>query len=298
MKTLFISLILTAACLHHSVCAEKPSAPANRVFETPIEAADAFIAAAKTGENAPLLEIFGTKHRDLIGTVDPERDRELRARFAKMAEDRRRFRFNDDGSVTIVVGYEAWPFPIPLVKTDAGWHFDTDAGIQEFLKRRIGENELTAIATLRAYVDAQRQYAAEPRDGTEVRQFARKFQSSPGNKDGLYWPADSAKGEEPSPTEPEIKDSKTPYAGYYFKILTTQGASAPAGKYSYVINGRFVGGFAMIAWPADYGKTGVMTLLINHYGVVYQKDLGPKTAAIAAGISEYNPDATWIKVTD
>src|SRR5437016_7896495 len=147
-------------------------------------------------------------------TVDAARDRELRARVAKMADDHRHFITNDDGSVTIVVGFQAWPFPIPLVKTDAGWQFNTDAGIEELLKRRIGENELTAIATLRAYVDAQRQYAAEPRDGTEVRQFAQKVQSSPGKKDGLYWPADAAKGEKPSPAGPEIKDAKTPYAGY------------------------------------------------------------------------------------
>jgi hypothetical protein len=305
MKTLRISLILIAACLHQAVCAEQTPAPAQqtlapaqRVFETPIEAADALIADTKTGENAPLLEIFGTKHRDSISAVDPERDRELRARFAKMAEERRRFRFNDDGSVSIVVGYGAWPFPIPLVKTDAGWHFDTDAGILELLKRRIGENELTAIATLRAYVDAQRQYAAEPRDGTEVRQFARKFQSSPGKKDGLNWPADSAKGEGPSPGDPDLKDSKTSHDGYYFKILTAQGASAPAGNYSYVINGRFIGGYAMIAWPADYGETGVMTFLVNHYGDAYQKDLGPKTAMVAAGISEYDPDSRWTEVTD
>jgi hypothetical protein len=298
MKTLSISLILTAACLHHAVCAEQTPAPAQRVFETPIEAADALIAATKTGENAPLLEIFGTKHSDLISAVDPERDRELRARFAKMAEEFRRFRVNDDGSVTIVAGYEAWPFPFPLVKTDAGWHFDTDSGIEELLKRRIGENELAAIATLRAYANAQRLYTAEPRDGTEVRQFARKFQSSPGKKDGLYWPADSAKAEGPGPGDPDLKDPKTPHDGYYFKILTAQGPSAPAGKYSYIINDRFIGGFAMIAWPADYGKTGVMTFIINHYGDVYQKNLGPQTAAIAAGISDYNPDSSWTKVTD
>lgn len=304
MKTLLISLILTAACLHQAVCAEQQPAPAQppatapRVFETPIDAADALIAATKNGENAPLLEIFGTKHSDLISAVDPERDRELRARFAKMAEERRRFRFNDDGSVTIVVGYEAWPFPIPLVKTDAGWHFDTDSGILELLKRRIGENEYAAISTLRAYVDAQRQYASVPRDGTEVRQFARKFQSSPGKKDGLYWPADSAKGENPGPGDPDLKDPKTPHDGYYFKILTAQGASAPAGNYSYIINGRFIGGYATIAWPADYGKTGVMTFLVNHYGDVYQKDLGHKTATVAAGISEYDPDSSWTKVTD
>ena len=299
MKTLLISLILTVTCLNQAAHAEATPTPTQqRVFETPIDAADALIAATKTGENAPLLEIFGTKHSDLISAVDPERDRELRARFAKMAEEFRRFRINDDGSVSIVVGYEAWPFPIPLVKTDAGWHFDTDAGIQELLKRRIGENELTAIATLRAYVNAQRLYAAEPRDGTDVRQFARKFQSSPSKKDGLYWPADSAEGEAPGPGDPDLKDPRTPHDGYYLKILTAQGPSAPAGKYSYIINDRLIGGFAMIAWPADYGKTGVMTFLVNHYGDVYQKNLGPQTAAIAAGISEYNPDSSWTKVTD
>ena len=250
MKTL-VSLILTVAFLPCAARAEETPAPSQRVFETPVEAAKVLVAAAKSGENAPLLEIFGTEHRDLISTVDAARDRELRGRFAKAAEQRQRLRVNDDGSVTMVVGYEAWPFPIPLVKTDAGWRFNTNAGIQEVVKRRVGENELTAIATLRAYVEAQRQYAAEPRDGTEVRQFAQKLQSSPGKKDGLYWPADTSKGDKPSPGGPEIKDSKTPYAGYYFKILTAQGAAAPGGKYSYTINDHLIGGFAMIAWPAD-----------------------------------------------
>lgn len=296
MKTLLTCLILAAASLQFTFGAEEKSAPAQRVFETPLVAADALIDAAKTGENAPLLEIFGDKHKDLIGTVDAERDKELRAKFAKMAMERRRFRFNDDGSVTMVVGFEAWPFPIPMVKTDAGWRFDTDAGIGEVVKRRIGENELTAIAVLRAYVAAQRQYAAEPRDGTEVRQFAEKIQSTPGKKDGLYWPA--KEGEAPSPAGPAIKDSKTPYAGYHFKILTAQGEAAPAGKFSYVINGKLIAGFAMVAWPADYGKTGVMTLLVNHYGDIYEKDLGPETASLAAAITEYNPDETWTKSKD
>ncbi len=297
MKTL-VSLILTVAFLPCAARAEETPAPSQRVFETPVEAAKVLVAAAKSGENAPLLEIFGTEHRDLISTVDAARDRELRGRFAKAAEERQRLRVNDDGSVTMVVGYEAWPFPIPLVKTDAGWHFNTNAGILEVVKRRIGENELTAIATLRAYVEAQRQYAAEPRDGTQVRQFAQKLQSSTGKKDGLYWPADTSKGDKPSPGGPEIKDSKTPYAGYYFKILTAQGAAAPAGSYSYIINNRLIGGFAMVAWPADYGRTGVMTLLVNHYGDVYQKDLGPKTSELAAGMNTYNPDSSWSKTDD
>jgi len=296
MKTLLISLSLTIALLSCTARAQQSPAATQRVFETPEEAAKAFVAALKTGENAPLVEIFGTEHRDLIGTVDVARDRELRGRLAKMAENHQRLRVNDDGSVTLVVGYEAWPFPIPLVKTDTGWRFNTDAGFEEVLKRRIGENELTAIATLRAYVAAQRQYAAQPRDGTEVRQFAQKLQSAPGKKDGLYWVANTS--EEPSPGGPEINDSKTPYAGYYFKILTAQGAAAPGGKYNYIINGHLIGGFAMIAWPADYGKTGVMTLLVNHYGDVYQKDLGPKTAELAAGMNSYNPDSSWTKETD
>jgi hypothetical protein len=296
MKTLLTGLILAATSLSSTFGAEEKPAPAQRLFVTPLVAADALIDAAKTGETAPLLEIFGDKHKDLIGTVDAERDKELRAKFSKMAMERRRFRFNDDGSVSMVVGFEAWPFPIPMVKTDAGWRFDTEAGIGEVVKRRIGENELSAIAALRAYVGAQRQYAAEPRDGTNVRQFAQKLQSSPGKKDGLYWPA--GEGEAPSPAGPEIKDSKTPYAGYQFKILTAQGAAAPAGKFPYIINDRLIAGFAMVAWPADYGKTGVMTFLVNHYGDVYQKDLGPETAALAAAFTEYNPDESWSKAAE
>jgi len=297
MKTLLTFLILATASLHYTLGAEeKPAASAQRVFETPLAAADALIDAAKTGDTAPLLEILGTKHKDLIGTVDPERDKELRARFAKMAVEHRRFRFNDDGSVTMVVGFEDWPFPIPLVQADNSWHFDTDSGIEEVVKRRIGENELTAIAVLHAYVSAQRQYAAVPRDGTEVRQFAQKIQSTSGKKDGLYWAAQE--GEETSPAGSAIKDTKTPYAGYHFKILTAQGAAAPAGKFNYIINGRLIAGFAMVAWPAEYGKTGVMTLVVNHYGDVYQRDLGPDTTKAAAAINEYNPDKTWAKVTD
>lgn len=298
MKTLSITLILTAACLNHSFCAEGAAAAAQRAFKTPFDAAEALIAAAKTGENAPLLEIFGSEQRDLIGTADPERDRELRGKFAKMAAERKRLRRNDDGTVSLVVGFEAWPFPIPLVKADAGWRFDTEAGIGEVVKRRIGENELSAIAALRAYVDAQRQYASAPRDGSDVREFAQKLRSSPGKKDGLYWPTDAAKGEEPSPAGPGIKDSTTPHAGYYFKILTAQGPDAPAGKYNYIINDRLIAGFAMVAWPADYRKTGVMSFLVNHYGDVYERDLGPATAESAAGITEYNPGEGWQKAEE
>jgi hypothetical protein len=295
-------LVLTALCLLGATPA-RPQPAAQRLFDSPEAAADALIAAARADDQTGLVQIFGAKHRDSIGTVDKARDRELRARFARMAEEYRVLRPEDNGSVTLVVGYEAWPFPIPLLKEGEGWRFDTEAGVEEVINRRIGENELAAIETLRAYVEAQRQYAAKPRDGTKVRQFAQKVRSSPGKKDGLYWAADPAKGEEVSPAGPLIRDPGirvpgAPFNGYYFKILTRQGPAAPGGAYSYVINGRMVAGYAMVAYPAQYGGTGVMTFLVNHYGIVYQKNLGPKTAQRAAEIREYNPDASWREVSD
>ena len=295
-------LVLTALCLLAATPALSQPA-AQRLFDSPEAAADALVAAARADDQTALVQIFGAKHRDSIGTVDKARDRELRARFAKMAEEYQVLRPEDNGNITLVVGYEAWPFPIPLVKEGSGWRFHTEAGMQEVINRRVGENELAAIETLRAYGEAQRQYAAKPRDGTKVRQFAQKVRSSPGKQDGLYWAADPAKGEEVSPAGPLIRDPGTrvpgaPYNGYYFKILTRQGPAAPGGAYSYLINGHLVAGYAMAAYPAQYGGTGVMTFLVNHYGIVYQKDLGPKTAQRAAAIREYNPDPTWTEVSE
>jgi hypothetical protein len=225
-------------------------------------------------------------------------DRETHARFARAAAEYQLLRPENDGRVTLVVGAEAWPLPIPLVKSGAGWRFDTAAGAEEIINRRVGRNELTAIEVLRFYVNAQRQYAAKPHDGTRVRQFAQNLGSSPGKQDGLYWDADAAKGDELSPLGPLIKDAAkrrrgAPYYGYYFKILKGQGPAAPGGRYSYVINGRMVAGYALIAYPADYGSSGVKTFIVNHYGDVYEKDLGPNTARRAAAITEYNPDSTW-----
>jgi hypothetical protein len=298
MKTSIIPTLLAALSLALPGLAQETATIPPKVFETPVEASDAFITAAKNGEQQAILEIFGDKHKELIGTADPERDKELRAKVAAMAIERRRFRDNGENSVTMVIGAEAWPFPVPIVKTDKGWQFDSDTGIQEIVNRRIGENELTVIDSMIAYLAAQRQYAAVPRDGTGVRQFARKFQSSPGKMDGLHWPADLEKGEEASPAGPEIKDPETPYAGYHFRILTGQGEAAPAGKYDYLINGHFIGGFALIASPAEYGKTGVMTFIVNHYGDVYEHDLGPETSKLAAAITEYNPAEDWTAVEE
>ncbi len=298
MKTSIIPILLAASSLALPSSAQDSAPIAPKIFETPVEASDAFITAAKDGGQQAILEIFGDKHKDLIGTADAERDKELRAKVAAMAIERRRFRDNGENSVTMVIGAEAWPFPVPIVKTDKGWQFDSDTGIQEIVKRRIGENELTVIDSMRAYLAAQRQYAAVPRDGSKVRQFARKFQSSPGKHDGLHWPADVEKGEEASPAGPEIKDPETPCAGYHFRILTAQGEAAPAGKHDYLINGHFIGGFALIAWPAEYGKSGVMTFIVNHYGDVYERDLGPETSKLAAAITEYNPSKDWTAVEE
>lgn len=298
MKTSIIPTLVAALSLALPAIAQETATIPPKVFETPVEASDAFITAATNGEQQAILEIFGDKHKELIGTADPERDKELRAKVAAMAIERRRFRENDENSVTMVIGAEAWPFPVPIVKTGKGWHFDSDTGIQEIVNRRIGENELTVIDSMKAYLAAQRDYAAVPRDGTGVRQFARKFQSSPGKTDGLHWPADVEKGEEASPAGPEIKDPETPHAGYHFRILTGQGEAAPAGKYDYLINGHFIGGFGLIAWPAEYGKTGVMTFIVNHYGDVYEQDLCPDTPKLAPAITEYNPSKDWTVVEE
>ena len=298
MKTSTIAALIAVSSAAFPALAQETATIPPKIFETPIDASDAFIKAAKNGEQQAILEIFGDKHKELIGTADPERDKELRAKVAAMTVERRRFRFNDDGSVTMVIGAEAWPFPVPIVKTDKGWHFDPDTGIEEIVKRRIGENELTTIANLRAYLDAQLHYAAVPRDDSKVRQFARKFQSSSGKHDGLHWPANVEKGEVPSPAGPGIKDPETPNDGYHYKILTAQGEAAPAGKYDYIINGHFIGGFALIAWPADYGKTGVMSFIVNQYGEIFERDLGKDTAKIASDTTEYNPTTEWKPVAD
>jgi hypothetical protein len=297
------ALLVAAALGWTAVPALAQALEGQRVFDSPEAAAKALIAVAGANDEKALVEIFGAKHRGLIGTVDKARDRANRARFARAAEEYQVLRPQEDGSVTLVVGYEAWPFPIPLVKEGSSWRFDTPAGVEELINRRIGENELAAIESLRAYVDAQRQYASKPRDGTNVRQFAGMIRSSPGKRDGLYWDADPTKGEELSPLGPLIGDAGgrkqgDPYNGYYFKILTRQGADAPAGRYSYVINGHMVAGFAMVAFPAEYGRTGVKTFIVNHYGVVYEKDLGPNTAKIATAMTEYNPDARWTEVKE
>jgi hypothetical protein len=278
-------------------------AAAQQLFDSPEAAVKALIAALGSNDEAALVAIFGAKHRDLIGSGAADVDRANRARFTRAAGQYQSLYREADGRMTLIVGHEAWPFPIPLVQDKAGWRFDTESGKEEVINRRIGANELQAIEVLRAYPPAQRQFAARPRDGTSVREFARKIRSTPGKQDGLYWAADPAKGEEVSPFGPlisdaDIKAARESYRGYRFRILTRQGSAAPAGRYSYIINGRMVAGFAMVAYPAVYGTTGIKTFIVNHYGILYEKDLGPDTSRIAAAMTEYNPGAGWAPVKD
>ena len=274
---------------------------AQRSFESPEAAAKALVAAAAADDEAALVDIFGAKYRTTFSTADHAQDREARARFAKAAAQYQLLRPERDGRVTLLVGTDAWPLPIPLVRSGATWHFDSAAGAEEMVNRRIGANELAAIRVMTSYGQAQQLYASTARDSTGVHQFAQRLGSTPGKKDGLYWEA--APGEPASPFGPLLKDASgrqpgEPYYGYYYRVLKGQGAAAPGGRYSYIINGRMVAGYALLAYPAQYGVTGIKSFIVNHYGDVYEKDLGAKTGPLAAGITEYNPDKSWSRVVD
>ncbi len=299
MTTRIISLF--AALLLASTTA-LAATPDGRTFATPDDAVKTLVAALKNNDNKALTEIFGKRNENLIDTTDTADTLENRQNLVKSLETYTQLRKDDDTTITLVVGANGWPMPIPLVKDGSGWRFDSDKGAQEIINRRVGQNELATIEVLRAYPTAQRQFAEKPRDGSNVRSFARRIRSTSGKKDGLYW--DSAEGEEASPFGPLLADGSTtraagePYHGYYFKILTGQGPQAPGGSFSYIINGRMVAGYAMVAWPADYAVSGVKTFIINHYGDVYEKDLGANTAKTVKAMTKYNPDKSWKKVSD
>jgi len=273
-----------------------------KTFASPEAAADALQAALKANDEPALITLFGEKHRNLIGTGDRARDAEVRTRAAEQLQTYRLLSERGPDRRVLLMGTQAWPLPIPLVREAGVWRFATEEGADEIVNRRVGANERNAIFVLRAYLDAQRQFAARDRNGDGVLQYARKMTSSPGRHDGLYWPADAAKGEEPSPFGPLLAlDDKymaarkrgDPYLGYHFRILTRQGANAPGGAYSYVINGRMIAGFAMVAYPDTYGDSGVMTFIVSHNGKVYEKDLGKSTESRAAQMIAFDPGAGW-----
>jgi hypothetical protein len=275
------------------------------MFATPNEAVTALTTAVNAKDRDTLHAIFGPAVADIQNPDRVQVTNDL-ATFATALNTTNWLEHETNGQYTLEIGADAWPFPIPLVEKNGKWFFDTVAGEQELLNRRIGKNELSTLEVVRAYVDAQREYASTDRNGDGVLQFAQRFVSSPGKKDGLYWPQDL--DGEISPLGPLVAYAQSqgysvkaqgssgdyePYNGYYFKILTLQGKHAPGGAYNYIINGNMIGGFALIAWPAEYGKTGIMTFIVNQQGLVYQQDLGGKTAKLASSMKRYDPDPTW-----
>ena len=272
-------------------------------FKSPEEAVKALIDATKGNDTKELMAIFGPAGKELILSGDGVADQVGRDRFVKAYEMMSRVVSEDEKKAILHVGNRDWPFPIPIVKEGESWFFNTKAGKQEVLNRRIGRNELNAIQVCLAYVDAQREYALRSRDKSGLLEYAKRFVSKKGKKDGLYWEANE--GEEQSPLGPlAAKAAKegyglkksSPYHGYYYKILRAQGENAPGGAYDYVVNGKMIGGFALVAHPAEYGNSGVMTLMVNHEGAVYQKDLGKETEKMVSATKKYDPDKTWKKV--
>jgi hypothetical protein len=291
-KTYRRSLLAALLVAPFFLTAPRSAAAEPQVFASPQEAARALVEASRNDDEAALRRLVADEHAALVLDSDDPAVGERRRRFAEGADARLVYREEGADRVTLVVGLEAYPFPLPLVRTEAGWRFDSAAGVEEIIDRTVGMNELMAISVLRDYVDAQQSYASEPRDESEVRRFASRFLSTPGKHDGLYW--DSGPDEEESPFgDLGGATREAPYYGYRYRILTRQGASAPGGAYSYVINGNLVAGYAAVAWPAEYGRTGVMTFVVNHYGTVYEKDLGGDTGKLGAGIRSYAPDASW-----
>jgi hypothetical protein len=296
---------LVAALIAAARLGATAASAAQRSFATPEAALQALVDALGAANEAALIEIFGTEHADVVTGGDGAAAREEWRRGYEAAQQVAALRPAGDGYMIIVLGRQAWPLPIPLVPDGGAWRFDTAAGAEEITNRRIGRNELAAIEVARAYINAQLDYSTEDRDGDQVLEYAQRLLSMPGQQDGLYWPA--SEDQTPSPFGPLIAEAQDylaeraagePYRGYYFRVLTKQGLNPAGGAYDYVINGNMIAGFALIAWPAEYDRTGIMTFLVSHQGTLYQRDLGPDTGTLAAAIAAYDPDGEWAEVLD
>lgn len=290
-----------AAALASSVLVlgDRPAA-AQPTYPTPEAAMQAFRAAVDGEGGKGLLDLFGKQYEaDLIGG-DPAEARQSIAALRRMAAQSMTLAPDGEDRMTIVMGRRGWPMPIPLIKGAEGWTFDIKAGLQEITDRRVGRNELAVIDFCKAYIDAQRQYASADHDGDGVLEFSQRLKSTNGKQDGLFW--QTGTDEVASPLGPFVASAEQylqerkegePFRGYYFRILKEQGAHPPGGKYNYVINGNMIAGFGLIAWPADYRRSGIMTFLCGHNGQILEKDLGPETAKLATAITVYDPDKTW-----
>jgi hypothetical protein len=300
LLAMLAALLAFAVAWSPSVCA---AAVTQKRFASAEDGVQALIAAVKAGDLKAMLDVLGPAARPLITSGDPVVDRHDRERLVQAYEESHSLVMSGETKAVLQVGKDDWPFPIPLVKDQTGWRFDTQAGREEILNRRIGRNELAAVEVCRAYVDAQREYYLRNPQVDALLQYAQQFASAEGKRDGLYWPTDP--GEEASPLGPLVANARgggyrkgeggkpIPYHGYYYRILKAQGPDAPGGAYDYMVDGQMLGGFALVAYPASWGNSGVMTFIVNHDGVVYQKDLGPHTAAVARAMARFNPDSTW-----
>lgn len=291
---------LAAAALVLFIAA-KPAATPPQSFPTPEAAVDALAQAATNGDEKAILSIFGSVGRDLVQSGDAVSDKNGAEAFAKSFAEAHRIELEGDAKATLVYGDDDFPFPAPLVKSGESWHFDSAAGREEVLRRRVGRNELSAIQVCLAYVDAQREYADTDGDKDGLFDYAQKMISTPGKKDGLFWRTEPGEAQSPlgeliaQANAKGYSDKTKPYFGYYYHILKAQGPHAPGGAYDYVVRGRMIGGYALVAWPAQYGVSGIMTFLVNHDGVVFSKDLGPNSAKLASEMTRFDPDSTWKK---
>ncbi len=279
-------------------------AAAQQSFKSPEDAAQALVNATKDDWPKGVVSVLGPDAEEIVSSGDKAADEAMRQKFLAAFDAKHEMKMEGDDKAVMIIGNQDFPFPIPLLRKGAAWKFDTAAGRLEILYRRIGRNEINAIKTCLAYVDAQNEYAEKDRTGAGSATYAQRIVSRPGKKDGLYWP--TAPGEEESPLGELVAQAskegyavggeRVPYHGYYYNILSRQGPNAAGGEVDYVVRGKMIGGFALVAYPAEYGNSGVMTFVVNHSGQVYQKDLGERTARIAQRMTSFNPDQTWKKV--
>ena len=300
-----LAAVALAAALPMAVCSRVAADEGQKVFPTPMAASDALFQTIKADDMNAALTILGPQAKPLVTSGDPVADRDGREFLTKKFDQMHRLAYTDKGSVLLYIGSDNWPFPIPIVKKNNGWVFDTAEGEKEILYRRIGKNELFTIATLRQLVAAQNEYR---KDAGNSNQFAQHILSSPNTHDGLYWPVSA--GQSPSPIGALVANAAAegykastaanpaPFHAYIYRVLTGQGKDAPGGAKSYLVDGKLTGGFAFLAYPVDYRSSGVMTFMVNQDGTIFQKDLGPETAKAASAIEQYNPDKTWAPVAE
>ena len=284
---LAVGLTISAGLLH--------AASGQQTFATPLEAIQATIDAAEHNDAAALLQLFGPDGKDILESGDPVQDKDMRAEFARSAHEKLQIEQDptNPDRVTFAVGEQDWPFPVPVVRKDGKWQLDPVSGRLEILARRIRRNELNAMELCRGYVEAQLEYASEDRDHNGILEYAQRIGSTPGKQDGLYSDGAAENLVTKAFVLAAAASKPEPYHGYYFRVLKLQGPAANGGALDYVVNGKMIGGFALVAWPAEYGVSGVQTFIINHQGIVYGKDLGMSTAALARQMIRFNPDKSW-----